>query len=223
MLFDGSTGFNIDGHKDLFTNSVLKIDLSFQSVNNLIGGIWDIVDDFLVSFIIEKTRTRWGKFIPYIFMGGLPYAFIATLFWLLPLMLPAAAVNNFLHVGKFVLYVLLNMLIELVGNFKGIAVGGYLSTITPYPSDRRRLLAVTKYCNLFYAGLPNTLIEFLLDFITNGLIKAKPGRTSADMIKWTLVILGPFTAIVTGLVTIWYSTLAKERVHQSIDTPRIID
>ena len=64
MLFDGSKGFNIDGHKDLFTDSILKISFDYQSVNSVIGGIWDVVDDFIVSFIIEKTRTRWGKFIP---------------------------------------------------------------------------------------------------------------------------------------------------------------
>ena len=79
MLFDGSRGFNIDGHKDLFTDSILKISFDYQSINSVIGGIWDIVDDFIVSFVIEKTRTRWGKFIPYIFLGGLPYALVATL------------------------------------------------------------------------------------------------------------------------------------------------
>ena len=37
MLFDGSTGLNIDGHKDLFTNSILKISFDYQSVNSVIG------------------------------------------------------------------------------------------------------------------------------------------------------------------------------------------
>ena len=221
MLFDGSTGFNIDGHKDLFTNSVLKIDLSFQSVNNLIGGVWDIVDDFLVSFIIEKTRTRWGKFIPYIFMGGLPYAVIATLFWLLPLMLPAAAVNDFLHVGKFILYILLNMLIELVGNFKGIAVGGYLSTITPYPSDRRRLLAVSGYFSIIYSRLPDLFVEFLLDFIKHGIVKSN--LPSDQLIGRSLMIVGAITTVLSGVIISWYTTIARERVHQKIEKPRIRD
>ena len=64
MLFDGSNGFNIDGHKDLFTDSILKISFDYQSINSVVGGVWDVVDDFIVSFVIEKTRTRWGKFIP---------------------------------------------------------------------------------------------------------------------------------------------------------------
>ena len=221
MLFDGSKGFNIDGHKDLFTNSILKIHLDFQSANNLIGGVWDVADDFLVSFIMEKTRTRWGKFIPYIFLGGLPYAVVATLFWLLPMMFPSAAVNDFLHMGKFVAYVLLNMLIELLANFKNVAVGGYLSTITPYPSDRRRLLAVSGYFSIIYSRLPDLFVEFLLDFIKHGIVKTN--LPSDELIGRSLMIVGTITTVLSGLIISWYTTIARERVHQKIEKPRIRD
>ena len=223
MFFDGSAGFNIDGQKELYVDSILQIGLGKQSLYNIFAGVWDVVDDIIIGGIIEKTRTRWGKFVPYFFFTGVPLAVFVSLFWLLPLFFSEEHVNDFDYVPKFIAYIALELLMETVGNFKGVATAGYLSTITPYPSDRRRLLAVTKYLNLFYAGLPNTIIEFLLDFITNGLIKAKPGRTSADMIKWTLMILGPFTGVVSGLVVMWYSTLAKERVRQSVQVPKIRD
>lgn len=223
MFFDGSSGFNIDSQRELFVDSILQIDLKKQSQFNIFAGIWDIVDDIVIGGIIEKTRTRWGKFVPYFFLVGIPYAIVVGLYWMLPLFFSEEHVNDLNYIPKFIAFIVLELLMETVKNFRGVATAGYLSTITPYPSDRRRLLSVTKYFNLFYAGLPNTIVEFLLDFITNGLIKASPTRTTADMMKWALVILGPFTAVVTGLVTIWYSTLAKERVHQSIETPRIID
>lgn len=221
MLFDGSKGFNIDGHKDLFTDSILKISFDYQSVNSVIGGIWDVVDDFIVSFIIEKTRTRWGKFIPYIFLGGLPYATIATLFWLLPLMFSPTAANDFNHVGKFVAYLGLNMLIELLGNFKAVAVGGYLSTITPYPSDRRRLLAVSGYFSIIYSRLPDLFVEFLLDFIKHGIVKTD--LPSDVVIGRSLIIVGTITTVLSGLIISWYTTIARERVHQKIEVPRIRD
>ena len=223
MFFDGSSGFNIDGQRELYIDSILKISLNKQSLYNVFAGVWDVVDDIIIGGIIEKTRTRWGKFVPYFAVTGLPLAILCSLFWLLPLFFSTDHIDDFDYIPKFIAYIALELLMETVGNFRGVATAGYLSTITPYPSDRRRLLAITKYCNLFYAGLPNTIIEFLLDFITNGLIKASPGRTSADMIKRTLMILGPFTGIVSGLVVMWYSTVAKERVHQSIQVPRIRD
>lgn len=223
MFYDGSAGFNIDGQKELFVDSILKIGLPKQALYNAIAGVWDVVDDLLIGSIIEKTRTRWGKFIPYIFVSGLPYAAVAAIYWLLPMMFSGAHINDLDYIPKFIAYVVLEMLMEALGNFKTVAMSGYLSTITPYASDRRRLLSVTKYCNLFYAGLPNTLVEFMLDFITNDIIKSTAEHTSADMIKYALCFLGPFTVIVAGLVNTWYATIAKERVHQNINTPKVMD
>ncbi len=221
MLFDGSAGFNIDSQKELFVDSILKIDLGLQAIYQIFAGVWDVVDDLIIGSVVERTRTRWGKFVPYIFFSGIPFAVVISIYWLLPHLFSPEHVANFTYIPKFIAYVVLEMLIELVTNFKTVATQGYLSTITPFPSDRRRLLAVTKYLNLFYAGLPNTIVEFLLDFITNGILKPKPGQTSADLIKTALTTLGPFTAIIAGLITLWYSTMAKERVHQSVDTPTI--
>ena len=222
MLFDGSRGFNIDGHKDLFVDSILKISFDFQSLYNIIGGVWDILDDFLVSFIIEKTRTRWGKFIPYIFLGGFPFAVISALYWLLPMLLPQSAVNDFNNITKFIIYIVLDMLIELLGNFKNVAIGGYLSTITPYPSDRRRLLSISSYSSIIYSRIPDLVVEFMLDFIKNGIVKSTTKSTDV-MIKNSLMIVGPATTIISGIIITWYTTIAKERVHQRVETPRIRD
>lgn len=222
MLFDGSRGFNIDGHKDLFVDSILKISLPLQSKYNIVAGIWDIVDDLLVGGIIEKTRTRWGKFVPYIFIGGIPLAIISTLYWLLPVIFSPEHVNDFSYMPKFFAFAALDMAFELLSNFKNVAIGGYMSTITPYPSDRRRLLAISSYFSIIYSRIPDLVIEFMLDFIKNGIVKSAT-KTSAEMIKSSLLIVGPLTAIVSGLIISWYCKMAKERVHQKIETAKIFE
>ena len=88
MLFDGGQGFNIDSQKELFVDSILKISFNKQTIYQATAGVWDVVDDLIIGGIIEKTRTRWGKFVPYIFLGGIPFAIIATLYWIMPLILP---------------------------------------------------------------------------------------------------------------------------------------
>ncbi len=223
MLFDGSRGFNIDGHKDLFNDSILKISLRLQAGYNIFAGIWDIVDDFIVGGIIEKTRTRWGKFVPYLFAGGLPYALVATLYWLLPLFFSPEHINNFDYIPKFLIYALLDMTLEFLNNIRNVSIEGYLSTITPYPSDRRRLLAVSSYFSIIYSRLPDLALEFILDFIKNGFVKSAKGRTSDQMIRRSLMIVGPVTVVLAGIVFTWYSSIAKERVHQKIERPRIRD
>lgn len=221
MFFDGSRGFNIDGHKDLFNDSILKISLPLQSIYNVIGGIWDIVDDFIVSAVIEKTRTRWGKFIPHIFIGGLPYALIATIYWLLPVILSKGTVNDFNSISKFVIFTLVDMSMEMLRNFRDVGIGGYISTITPYPSDRRRLLAISSYFSIIYSRLPDLLVEFMLDFIKNGLVKST--KSTDILIKRSLMIVGPVTTILSGLIVSWYTTIAKERVHQRIEKQKITE
>lgn len=223
MFLDGSRGFNIDGHKDLFNDSILKISLKLQSGYNIFAGVWDIVDDFIVSAIVEKTRTRWGKFVPYIFVGGLPFALIATLYWLLPLLFSPEHINDFSYLPKFFAYALVDMALEFLGNIRNVSIDGYLSTITPYPSDRRRLLAVSSYFSIIYSRLPDIAVEFMLDFIKNGFVKSAKSRTTDQMIRRSMMIVGPTTAILAGLVFTWYTTIAKERVHQKIERPRIRD
>ena len=221
MIFDGSRGFNIDGHKDLFNDSILKISLSLQSKYNVIAGIWDIIDDFIVGGIIEKTRTRWGKFVPYIFAGGLPYALIATIYWLLPVLMSKEHIDDFEYLPKFIIFALLDMALEFLGNIRNVSIDGYVSTITPYPSDRRRLLAISSYFSIIYSRLPDIVIEFMLDFIKNGIVKSAKKRTTDQMIKMSMLIVGPATAIIAGLVFTWYASIAKERVHQKIERPSI--
>ena len=223
MFLDGSRGFNIDGHKDLFNDSILKISLKLQSGYNIFAGVWDIVDYFIVSAIVEKTRTRWGKFVPYIFVGGLPFALIATLYWLLPLLFSPEHINDFSYLPKFFAYALVDMALEFLGNIRNVSIDGYLSTITPYPSDRRRLLAVSSYFSIIYSRLPDIAVEFMLDFIKNGFVKSAKSRTTDQMIRRSMMIVGPTTAILAGLVFTWYTTIAKERVHQKIERPRIRD
>lgn len=220
ILFNSARGFNIDGHKDLFTDSILKIDFNLQSISNTIGSVWDIVDDFLVAFIVEKTRTRWGKFIPYIFLGGIPFALLSALYWLMPLFFSGDEINNTTYLPKFIFFVAINMIMELVGNFRDVSIGGFISTITPYASDRRRLLSISSYVDIIVSRLPDLVIEFTLDFIKNGLVKVSAGGTDA-MIKKSLMIVGPVTSLIAGVFIAWYSTIAKERVHQKIEKPKV--
>lgn len=221
MIFDGTQGFNVNGHKELFNNSYIKISLEKQSLFNFIAGIWDIVDDFLVGGIIEKTRTRWGKFIPYLFMAGIPYAIVASLYWLMPMFFSAENLNNFDYMPKFIMFCAIEMITEALGNFKDVARGGYLSTITPFPSDRRRLLSITNYFSIIYSRLPDLVVEFMLDFVTNGLVKTK--NSGEETIGKAFMIMGPFSMVMCGLVTTWYATIAKERVRQTVEKPKILD
>ena len=60
----------------------------------LIARFWDMAIDPIVGILSDRTKTRWGKFRPYILFGAVPYAILAILTFTTP---------NFGEVGK-VLY-----------------------------------------------------------------------------------------------------------------------
>lgn len=50
----------------------------------LIARFWDMASDPLMGIISDRTRTRWGKFRPYILFGAIPYAVLAVLTFTTP-------------------------------------------------------------------------------------------------------------------------------------------
>ncbi|MEI6580195.1 MAG: MFS transporter, partial [Eubacteriales bacterium] len=66
VLFKASQEFNINKYSDRFIFDVLKIDFAYLAIMSTIGGAWDIINDIMFGAIVDKTRTRWGKFKPYL-------------------------------------------------------------------------------------------------------------------------------------------------------------
>lgn len=50
----------------------------------LIARFWDMATDPVIGIIADRTRTRWGKFRPYILFGAIPYALLAVLTFTTP-------------------------------------------------------------------------------------------------------------------------------------------
>ena len=50
----------------------------------LIARFWDMGIDPVIGIISDRTKTRWGKFRPYILFGAVPYAVLAVLTFTTP-------------------------------------------------------------------------------------------------------------------------------------------
>lgn len=64
-----------------FYTEVVGIDPARAGLIFLIGMVWDAITDPLVGVIADRTRTRWGRYRPYLLFGAAPYGIaIALLF-----------------------------------------------------------------------------------------------------------------------------------------------
>ena len=66
ILDDISQSFNINKYNDIFVTDIIRVGLKFQQIVTFVIGIWDIINDVFLAAIVDKTRTRWGKFKPWL-------------------------------------------------------------------------------------------------------------------------------------------------------------
>ena len=133
VMFDMSASLNINGTDERFLNQILNIRFQIRTwLDWFIIGPWDILNDLLFANIVDRTRTRWGKFKPYLtttLLTGVPitffYYFMSVLFW----------GTSGDHLPKIIAYVLFKMLKDLNDTFHGTAREGVLATITPDVAD----------------------------------------------------------------------------------------
>ncbi|HZJ75455.1 MAG TPA: MFS transporter [Clostridia bacterium] len=212
VIFDMCQSFNINTYSSRFVTNILQIDLDYQTVINSINGVWDIVNDIFIGAIVDKTRTRWGKFKPYLVALGIPGTLGTMLFWLLPLLFPGTSPKHF---GKFITYFILAIVREGAGTFRSIAQTGMLATITPHPTDRTRLITMAQFWSGFLGEkLPEQIMTLLLDLIGNKVINLS--------LTSTFVFMGNFTSIVSGAAALAFCVMTKERILQSVERPSIM-
>src|SRR5574339_1302139 len=78
-LFQVFAGFYVFYYTDK-----LGLAITLAAIINLVYGIWDAVDDPILGFLSDNTRTRWGRRRPWL-LAGLPfYVCILVLVYAVP-------------------------------------------------------------------------------------------------------------------------------------------
>ncbi len=76
----------------------------------LVARVWDAVNDPLMGFIADRTKTRWGQFRPYLLFGAVPMNIVLLACFYTPALPEAGRV-----VYAYVTYILHGMVLTLVG------------------------------------------------------------------------------------------------------------
>lgn len=76
----------------------------------LVARIWDAVNDPVMGFIADHTRSRWGRFRPYVFFGAIPLNLVLLACFYVPDISPSMKV-----VYAYVTYILHGMVFTAVG------------------------------------------------------------------------------------------------------------
>ena len=209
LFNDFSNAFNINSFQQRYIWDVVKIDFGISAVVGLFTGAWDVINDTFISAIVDNTRTRIGKFRPYLVLFQIPMTLIGLLYWFLPYFFPNTAAT---YIPKLIFYFAFNVLTETANTFTGVARSGYMSTITPNPTERVRLITLAELLTGYMGeDMPRYIFGFMYDMVSTGRWKT-PMRS-------IFMGMGVFCAVVSSAFTFWFFLVSKERVPQSLERP----
>lgn len=163
----------------------------------LITRIWDSCFDPIVGIIADRTRTKWGKFRPYLFWVAIPFAVIGVMTFYTP---------DFDEKGKIIYAYLTYSLMMMVYSLINVP---YASLLGVMSSDRKERTTLSSYRMVFAFGgslLALWLIEPLVLYF-GGNLNSKEGWF------YTIIIFG----IITTLFFWGCFWLTKERVKPIAD------
>ncbi len=219
VMWDAAQSLNINTYTTRFITNIVKIDLGYQTLAKSINSVWDIVNDIFTAAIVEKTRTRWGKFRPYLLGLAVPGCIATLLYWFMPVLF---AGKTSMSISKFAFYLSLEIIREGVGTFQSIARTGMLATITPHPVDRTRLITLANFASGFFGEkVPEHVMTVLLDLIDNKVFKN--GMSHENQLMGAFVGMGAATTLISSGMSFWFFMNSRERIMQSVKTPSIRD
>ena len=211
LFNDWSNHFNINGYSGRFIWDVVKIDFGISAIVNLFTGTWDVINDLFISAFVDNSRSRLGKFRPYLVLLQIPLSTIGLLWWFLPYMFPNTAGT---YMPKLIFYFLFGVIMETAGTFTGVAAGGYMSTITPNPNERVRLITLTELLTGYMGeDMPGYIFGFLYDMVATGRWKIQ--------LRSIFVGMGVGCSVISSIFTFWFFLVTKERVPQTLERPAI--
>jgi GPH family glycoside/pentoside/hexuronide:cation symporter len=166
-----------------FYTDVFVIPAAAAATLFLMSRIWDGINDPAMGMLADRTKTRWGKFRPYLLWLCVPFAIAGVL---------AFTVPNFGPTGKIVwAYITFNIIMMLYTaiNIPYTALLGVISA----DSNERTTVSSIKFICAFLAG---TIVSFTLLPMT----KKLGGGNDPRGWQLTFVIYG-IAAIIFFLIT----------------------
>ena len=137
----------------------------------LVARLWDTANDPIMGMICDRTKTRWGKFRPYLLFGALPFTIIGILTFTTPDLGPT---------GKLIYAYITYTLMMMVYTAVNVHYASLLGVMTKN-TDERTSLASFRFIGGFSAGLmvtatANYLVEY---FKTTGDLASAYQKTVA--------------------------------------------
>lgn len=175
--------------------NVLHIDAGYLAVLFFLAKIWDGINDILMGTIIDNTKSRFGKFRPWIVAGAVTNAIVTTLMFYYP---------GFDGIGLYIYVTVLYVLWDMTYTMIDV---GYWAMIPAMTLDSKERDQVSLIPRVFgsVAGLTGAFMPQIIDLL-GGM------ELNAGFLKLSLITSVAY--IVTAGICVFF---AKERVTNTAE------
>ncbi len=174
-----------------------------------IARIFDAFNDPIMGIIVAKTKTKWGKFRPWLFVGTLTNAIILYLMFAAP---PT------LNGGGLVAYAAITYILwGVTYTMMDIPYWSMIPAFTKSGKERENLSALARSC----AGVGSAIISIITVLSVSALGKLSGGSTAAEIER-----LGyKYFALIIGVLFVVFITITclniKEKSSVNMETATV--
>jgi GPH family glycoside/pentoside/hexuronide:cation symporter len=139
----------------IFLTDVVGVSPAVAALAIFVGGTWDYINDPLVGYLSDRTRSRWGRRRPFLLFGALPLALAFTLMWWRP------PIASQLMLGIY--YALIYALYDTVATFAYMPYFALTPELTSDYDERTELTTTRMFFSILGSLVAFTIPLLIVD------------------------------------------------------------
>lgn len=184
----------------VFLTDVVGLRPAYVAIVVFIGRTWDYINDPMVGLIADRTRTKWGRYRPYMLWSALPFGITFILLWIVP---PIES-----QVGLVIYYSAIYFIHEAATTFGLIPYVALTPTLT---SDYDERTTLTSFRMVF--SMIGSLIATVGPVAVIGTIDA----SKQQLILYVMIVMG----LISSLPMLGTFFGVREKVKPSTERPKL--
>jgi GPH family glycoside/pentoside/hexuronide:cation symporter len=190
-----------------FYTDVLGITAAAAGTMFLVARLWDSFFDVFVGIISDRTKTRYGKYRPYLLWFAIPFAVMGAITFFAP---------DFGQTGKLIYAYVTYSLMMIVYSMINVPYASLLGAISSDPTERNSLASYRMSFAFIGSFITFMLLQPMIDFFSSTFGKDEiakvAGSVSTSPVGWVMGV-GAIGIICVVLFMLCFSW-TKERVTQ---------